>query len=184
MADIVQTLKTRARILHKRVRAGDAAAFRRLKKNLRDFRKLDDPAIGARLQRRHCLTAVARECGFDSWSHAMHLLGGGGTGGFGAVLYPKRCGAHSNIWCASYDEAKAIRAEHGGYLLAYKHQFLVVDEHFIRTLGIDPKDPDLELINRDWAKPRQPAARARLYEKVIACSLEAPSGQYGAVWQS
>jgi len=34
----------------------------------------------------------------------------------------------------------------------------------IETLGLLPEDPDWELIGRDWVKPRQMDARARLYK--------------------
>ena len=38
---------------------------------------------------------------------------------------------------------------------------------FIDTLGVDPDDPDWELIGRDWVRPRRTDARARLYGKLI-----------------
>jgi len=166
MADSIQILKSRARILHKLARKNDYKALQQLVK-LKEFKKLTSIEIQERLQRRHCLTAIANECGFDGWSHAMHLLGGGNTGGFGDVLYPPRCGAHSNIWCSTYDEAKEIRDTNDGYLLGYKHQFLVVDEHFMRTLGIDPEDTDLQAMGKDWINPQNPDARKRLYGKII-----------------
>jgi len=165
--DATSILKKRARTLHKQARLGDRAALGRLRK-LAEFRSPDDDAILSGLKRRHCLSVVAQECGFDGWSHASGLIGGGDKGGFGTTLYPKGCAAHSNIWSASYDEARQIHEQHGGYLLAYKNQFLVVDEHFIRTIGLDPDDPDFDQIGRDWARPANPAARARLYARLIA----------------
>ncbi len=164
--DATSILKKRARTLHKQARLGDRTAFKRLRK-LAEFRAPEDAAVLAQLKRRHCLSVVARESGFDGWSHASGILGGGEKGGFGTTLYPKDCAVHSNIWSASYDEARQIRADHGGYLLAYKNQFLVVDEHFIRTLGLDPDDPDFDQIGRDWVRPGDTAARARLYGKLI-----------------
>ncbi|MBC7171580.1 MAG: hypothetical protein H5U40_04100, partial [Polyangiaceae bacterium] len=71
---------------------------------------------------------------------------------------------------ASYEEASTIRAEHGGYLLAYKRHFFIVDSYFIETLGLDPADPDWERIGRDWARPLAPEARTRLYERLIRAS--------------
>lgn len=163
----VAPLKTRARQLQKKARLGDEQALGQLRK-LAEFRHASSADIADRVKRRHCLAAVAQQYGFNGWSHATGLVNGGDTGGFGTTLYPKGCGAHSNIWSASYDEARHIRAEHGGFLLAYKNQFLVVDEHYITTMGLDPADPDFDEIGRDWARPANPAARTRLYGKLLA----------------
>jgi hypothetical protein len=168
--DAISTLKSRARTLHKQARLGDEQALKRLRKSP-EFRKSDDQTVLAGLKRRHCLAAVAREHGFDGWSHATGIINGGTVAdgaGFGTTLYPKGCGGHSNIWSATYDEARQIRADHGGFLLAYKNQFLVVDEHFIRTMGLDPDDADFDLIGRDWARPANREARTRLYGKLLA----------------
>jgi hypothetical protein len=123
------------------------------------------------IRRRHCLAVVARELGFRGWPHAVQVLSGTGTTDAGTLLYPRRCGAHINIWCASYDQAKRIRARHGGFLLGYKHQYLVVDDDYMTTLGVDPDDPDLDMIGRDWVGPSDAVARARLYGRVIDASI-------------
>jgi hypothetical protein len=57
--------------------------------------------------------------------------------------------------------------EHGGYLLAYRRHFFIVDRYSIETLGLHPDDPDWELIGRDWVRPRRADARERLYAKLI-----------------
>lgn len=155
MASILEDLKAQARILHRRATAGDAAALARLGNT-------DEP-----IKRRHCLSALARELGFDGWPHAVAVLSGRPTDDFGTLLYPPEGSGHSNIWCATYDEAHDIRAEHGGYLLAYKHQFFIVDRYFIETLGLDPDDPDWERIGRDWVQPLEPEARGRLYARLV-----------------
>jgi hypothetical protein len=67
---------------------------------------------------------------------------------FGTLLYPDGADAHWNIWSASYAEARSIRAHYGGYLLAYRRHFFIVDRYFIETLGLLPEDPDWELIGR------------------------------------
>jgi hypothetical protein len=58
-------------------------------------------------------------------------------------------------------------------LLAYRRHFFIVDRYFIETLGLLPEDPDWELIGRDWVKPRQMDARARLYGTLIRRRLSA-----------
>ena len=160
MIDIVTTLKHRARMLQRQAERGDPAALQRLQS------LPEAPSDGPK--RRHCLSAVAREYGFDGWSHLTRVLDGAHEGDFGTLLYGPGCTAHYNIWSASYEEARAIREEHGGYLLPYKRQFLIVDRHFIETLGLDPEDPDFSLSGRDWVKTRDAEARRRLYAKLIA----------------
>jgi hypothetical protein len=49
----------------------------------------------------------------------------------------------------------------------------IVDRYFIETLGLLPEDPDWELIGRDWVKPRQMDARARLHGTLIRRWLSA-----------
>jgi hypothetical protein len=162
MTDIVTTLKRQARNLHKSAAAGDVGAWDRL-------RKLPDvaDALPASLKRRHCLTLVAREYGFNGWSHLTAILGGASDGDFGTLLVGPGCTAHWNIWSASYEEARTIRAEHGGYLLTYRHHFMIVDRHYIETLGLDPDDDDWGRLGRDWARPRDSQARKRLYAKLM-----------------
>jgi hypothetical protein len=167
MADIVQALKTRARILQKESRNNDEAALARLKKHS-NFKNLNSSEIVNLLKRRHCLSVVAIEAGFEGWSQAAQIFGGRNPGSFGTALYPKGCWAHSNIWSASYEEAKQIREEHGGFLLAYKNQFLIVEDEYIRTMGLDPDDPDFHLMGRDWISPKDWQARTRLYGKLIS----------------
>ncbi len=171
MVDIVDALKSSAQKLHRQAQSSDAAAMARLRV-LKNLRQLDDEAFPTAVKRRHCLTTLAREMGFSGWPQAVQVLSGKADGDFGTLLCPPRCTAHWNVWSADYDEAASIRAETGGYLLAYRNQFVVVDAHYIRTLGLDPDDPDWEKIRRDWARPGDSAARRRLYAKLIAKALD------------
>lgn len=89
------------------------------------------------------------------------------TEDFGTLLYPPGASAHCNIWSASYEEARTIHAQRGGYLLAYRRHYFIADRYFIETLGLDPEDPDWERIGRDWVRPQQPEARERLYAQLL-----------------
>jgi len=166
MASALETLRAQARVLHRLARRGEPAALARV----RDVRA-DSPQV----LRRHCLTTRARELGFDGWPHAVAVLDGRPVRDYGTLLCPARCAAHWNIWCARYDEARRIRAERGDYLLAYRHQFLVVESHFVATLGLDPDDPDWQRIGHDWAQPRDHAARDRLYCALVRAHPPVPS---------
>jgi hypothetical protein len=168
--DVISEIKAHARVLHRRAQAGDASALERLRV-LPELAHHSHEQISADLQRRHCLTAVARQLGWKSWLHAKDVLLDREQRDYGTLLYPRSCHGHYNIWSADYDEAKGIRAAHGGYLLAYRHQFLVVDRDYIDSLGLDPADPDWERIARDWARPADHAARGRLYRKLIHNAL-------------
>ena len=167
MENIVQHLKAKARRLQSRVEQRDPEALGRVR-SLPELGSSDDERLAKTTQRRHCLAVIARELGFDGWPHAERVLSGQTIDDFGSLLSPPGAAAHWNIWSASYDEARAIRAAHGGYLLAYKRHFFIVDRYYLETLGLDPDDADWDRIGRDWVKPREPSARARLYAKLIA----------------
>lgn len=164
-ADIITHLKTEARLLQKHADAGERGAVLRLQANA--------PAvmIGSEIQRKHALATIAREIGFPSWKAVVDCFGADQTGDFAAFLHPKRCHIYWNIWLAHYEEAKTVRADHGGYLLTYAHQFLIVDDDFIRSLGVDPLDPRWGAIGRDWHQPRDYDARSELALKIAKAHL-------------
>jgi len=165
MAGVISDLKAQARVFHRQVVERHPPAVARAQQLVE---LSGDPAsLPLRIKRRHCLTVIARELGFQGWQHAVAVLRGTDSNDFGTLLYPKGAEVHWNIWSASYEEARAIREQRGGYLLAYRRHFFVTDRYFIETLGLDPDDPDWQLIGRDWVKPRRADARERLYEKLI-----------------
>jgi hypothetical protein len=160
-------------MLHQRIAAGEAGARPRLRA-LPEFTKADAAALEANapdIRLKHCLAVVARELGFQSWEHARRVLRGDATEqDCGTLLYDASVRGTLNVWFAHYDEARAhldevrrVRGEH--YLLSYRTHFLVVDRHFIEALGWDHADPDWRGLDFDWARPRDPAARQRLYGK-------------------
>jgi hypothetical protein len=163
MMDAIQELKVRAEILHKRIAANDPAAVARL-------RALPVSRRTAEVRRRDCLAVIAAELGFPNWPQAKHTLTTEeDITDFGDLLCPPRFGGgHINRWFARYEEAAAVRETCLGYLLAYRRQFLVVDRYYIEDLGLDPEDADWDALGFDWARPANPAARVRLYAKLIA----------------
>ena len=56
MSSLIEDLKSEARVLHRRARAGEPGALARL-----------DVETGEPIKRRHCLAAIARELGFAGW---------------------------------------------------------------------------------------------------------------------
>ncbi len=164
MTDIIQHLKSHARILHRKISDGDQNA-------LNQFNKHHGLVIANghnAIKRQDCLNWAARKIGFSSWGQAIQVLeGNSNISDYGDTLYPKRCGAHSNTWHANYKDANRAHAGSRGYLLPYRKHFFVADECFITTLGLDPKDPDWDVMDRDWLKMPQSAERKRLYGKLI-----------------
>lgn len=170
MIDPVRELKTRAEILHKKFQAGFPGALSRLRA-LPEYRRATEDRLrekAASIQRRDCLSIVAAELGFPNWPSAKAALAGDSAAeDFGTLLYPDRA-VHINIWFRSYEEAAAVREERQGFLLAYKRQYFVADRYLIESLGLDPDDADWREIGFNWVRPGSPAARTRLYAKLIA----------------
>lgn len=172
MVDPIQEIKVRAEILQKRIEQGDTSAFERLRV-LPELRKATSEVLqefAKAIQRKHCFAVISRELGFSGYPHAQRVLSGDeAENDFGTMLYPARSGAF-NHWYANYEEARDLRAQINGYLLAYKRHFFIVDQYFIESLGLDPADPDWDAMGRDWVKPRDPGARRRLYGKLVEVS--------------
>jgi hypothetical protein len=165
----ITRIKHYARSLQRRARAAEPEALRSLRA-LREFAQADAQAIGGSVRREHCLTASALSLGFRSWRHALEVLEGQ-PDDFGTLLYPSTCMGHWNIWSAHYSEAREIRAAHGGYLLAYRRQFLIVDRDYIDSLGVDPDHPAWTRLGRDWVQPHERVARAQLYDLLVQNAL-------------
>jgi len=163
MTEAIHELKIRAEILHKRIAANDAPALKRLHA-IPEFRH-STPAL---IKRHDCLTVIAAELGFTNWTQAKAALAGDqNVTEFGTLLCPPRCCGHINRWFISYEAASPEREASNGYLFAYKRQYLVVDRHYIESLGLDPDDNDWKEIGFDWVHPTSIPARTRLYNKLI-----------------
>jgi len=170
--DAIHELKTRAEILHRRIQTNDHRAVGRLRV-LPQFRRASYEKLAAAtgtIQRRDCLAVIAVELGFDSWPQAKTVITGAAlVEDFGTMLYPgHHCAGHINRWYKTYEEAAEDRESSGGYLLAYKRQYVVVDRYFIESLGLDPADPDWEALGFDWVRPKSVAARSRFYARLVA----------------
>lgn len=177
MYPVIHDLKHRARLLHELAARSHAHAISELRV-LEEFSSATPEDIVRAATRRHCLSAIAVQLGFDGWPHALNVLKGARLVNFGTLLVPPKSSPFWNVRSANYEEAARIREEHGGYLLAYLKQFLVADADFIRHLGLDPEDSDWQAINRDWPNAADGESRARLYANLIKQRLprlEAPA---------
>lgn len=99
-----------------------------------------------------CLNAAGREVGFLHFEHARRVLAGEAAPGedWGDFWHAPRTGVLLNQWFARLADAVAMLAQQpSGFLLPYRRQFLIVQDHFIRELGVDPQAPQWAEIRRD-----------------------------------
>ncbi|WP_085900410.1 hypothetical protein [Kiloniella majae] len=180
MADSIHELKHNARILHRNITTGKQTSLDFIKKNP-DLKNLSDLDIIETVKRKHCLSQIAKALGFKGWSHLSQIIQMETAPvptrerselDYGKLLCPSRCMPYTNFWTVFYPEAKEHRNQTNGYLLVYGTQFLVTEQDFIKTLGLDPKDSDWDLIEQDWANPKSIKARDRLYQKLITHNLK------------
>lgn len=108
--------------------------------------------INSDIKRKHALTVIAIEKGFNSWVDLKCQL-------------PFIRGGFLNHWFANYNEAKSYQLTHGGFLLPFKNQFFICDANYINHLGFDAEDPDWKLTAYDWIHPMNKTAWHRLYTK-------------------
>ena len=109
---------------------------------------------------KHALALVALEEGYGSWA-ALKVS----AEATGPEMYDPRMDTFLNRWFARYGDARASLEEEGGFLLPYEGQFFVCEDGAVKMLGLDPDDPDWELIGRDWVNPKDRRAWARLAHK-------------------
>ncbi len=148
---------------------------------LRGFAALTIDALLAQqelVQRKHALAVIATEHGYPSW---LALLRAHTTTPDATAMYTERLTLYLNRWFADYDEARESLLRDGGYLLPYRKDFFITEAEGIRELGLDPLDPDWALLGFDFARPRDPAAHARLRarrQQVIAAEAAALGGDH------
>ena len=118
-----------------------------------------------RVRRKHALAVIASEAGFRDWLHLRASVDDAPieTGFDTTRLFPPRNAVFLNHWFARYEEARQmLDAEPTRYLFPYRHQYVLCEAGLLENLGVDAADPDWDRIGRDWVKPRDTEARARL----------------------
>ena len=148
MNPLIIELKTRARLRLNAARRASA----------------DAPAGPADTQPerlRDRLIAVAREAGFIGWEQALRVLGGQAVSGddMGTFWHAPPCNGLLSHWFAHHDQALECLAlgEHR-VLLPYRRQFVVVDDHYLRELGLGIGDAAWGEAGRDLVQAYSSAA--------------------------
>lgn len=106
----------------------------------------------AELKLRDCLRDAARAAGFAHWEHARRVLGGEALPGedMGTFWHAPRTGILLNLWFARYEQAlPVLEADRSTFLLPYRRQCFIVQDHFIRELGVDPDHSAWADLRRD-----------------------------------
>lgn len=132
------------------------------------------------LQLKDSLAVVAAENGYATWTELKGALDRAAESSPLAEIkdqfYPKGFTTYWNIWFAKYAQAKKVLQDGGGYLLPYRNQYFIVEEHFVDSIGIPHTLPEWETIGRDWVHPKQVKAWLRLND-VAAAALKERQGQ-------
>lgn len=135
----------------------------------------NDPANELRL--RDCLNLASCEAGFAHWEHARKVLGGEAGQGedMGTFWHAPGTGILLNLWFARYEEARvALQADAQAFLLPYRRQFFLVQDHFVRELGVDPTDAAWAAIGHDLVRGYGRAA----WESLAMQRLKSPHARF------
>ena len=168
---LVTELKTRARLGLKAIRAGDLGLLQRAKVGI--GRAAAQPP---EWKLRHCLTLAANEAGFTTWEQARRVLGGQATAGddMGAGWHAPRCNGLLSHWFADHARARICLAEMPrSVLLPYRRQFVVVDENYLRELGVPRAVEHWDAADRDLVSAYGGAAWLALCQLRLTALREA-----------
>jgi hypothetical protein len=121
-------------------------------------------AARAFVRRKHALAVIAAEAGFSNWAQLRCARMFGASASFDTTrLFQRGSAGFLNLWFRDYDEARALLvSEPKRYLFPHRQHFFLCEAAFLENAGLDPSDPDWERIGRDWVKPLDARAQARL----------------------
>ncbi|MBP6673620.1 MAG: hypothetical protein KA247_10745 [Bacteroidetes bacterium] len=126
------------------------------------------------LQLKNALHVIAIENGYASWNELKTALDSAAeTSPFAVIndqFYPKGFTTYWNIWFAKYSQAKKVLQDGGGFLLPFKNQYFIVEEHFVDSIGLPHTLPEWKSIGNDWVHPKHAKAWLKLnamYEDAV-----------------
>jgi len=74
MASVISDLKSRARMFHREVLAGEPRAVERVQRRMPELCEGGADALRQNIRRRHCLSILVQELGFRGWQSAVSAL--------------------------------------------------------------------------------------------------------------
>lgn len=152
-------LKNEADLLLKHAKQGDAGVISRFRQ-LPLFASLSSDNAEALndLQLKHAFSIIAVENSYGSWTELKSALDTAAeTSPLAEIkeqFYPKGFTTYWNIWLAKYSQAKKVLDEGKGFLLPFKNQFFIVEEHFVDSIGLPHTLPEWNEIGNDWVHPK------------------------------
>lgn len=162
-------LNESASILLKNCHNSDGESIKRFH-SLRTFASLsgqDTEAIAA-VQLKDALNVIAVENGYESWGELKTVLDHAAESSPLAEIkdqfYPKGFTTYWNIWFAKYSQAKKVLDEGKGFLLPFRNQFIIVEEHFVDSIGLPHTLREWKEIGNDWVHPKNVKVWLRLNE--------------------
>lgn len=170
-------LKNEADLLLKHAQQRDANAVARFQQ-LSPFTTVstDEPTALNDLQLKHAFTVIAVENGYESWPELKSALDTASeTSPLAEIkeqFYPKGYTTYWNIWFAKYAQAKKVLNEGKGFLLPYKNQYFIVEEHFVDSIGLPHTLPEWNQIGNDWIHPKNVKAWLKLNEMYVKAMKE------------
>lgn len=128
------------------------------------------------LQLKHAFSVIAEENGYASWTELKFALDQAAeTSPLAEIkeqFYPKGFTTYWNIWFAKYSQAKKVLSEGKGFLLPYKNQYFIVEEHFVDSIGLPHTLPEWKSIGNDWIHPKNVKAWLVLNEMYVKAMNE------------
>jgi DNA-binding phage protein len=168
--DNLQEFRIRASRLKKELNSAEDAVALRAAERFRTLPAFQEKtaeqiaAARAYVQRKHALAVIATEAGFESWAQLRCARLFDAAPSFDTTrLFQRGSAGFLNLWFRSYEEARPLlAAEPRRYLFPHGRHFFLCEALFLENAGVDPSDPDWERIGRDWVRPSDTRAQARL----------------------
>lgn len=158
-------LRTSASLLLEEFRQGDPDAQSRL--DAMRLNTKDENGNSAEIDLRDVLDGIADENGYASWAELSTALDHAAESSPLAEIkdqfYPENFNTYWNIWFAQYPQAKKVLNEGGGFLLPFRNQFFIVEEHFVDSLGLHHTLPEWKAIGYDWVRPKHVRSWLKLH---------------------
>ena len=116
--------------------------------------------IGITIPLKDAFATISKTAGFKSWKAMKDSYE------VADLLNPPQWSAQWKNWYSSREEALKYFNQNKDFLLSYREQFFICDEHYILALGISLDDQDLVAVGHDWTRPQDQKAWDRLLQKI------------------
>ncbi|WP_196140782.1 hypothetical protein [Aliikangiella sp. G2MR2-5] len=164
MLSPIEELKIQSKKLLKSIRTDTSEP------QVKSFQKyISGKKSGNPIQLKHCQNYIAQHYGFDDWLHARRVLECENQQllqDYGTFWYSSRCSSLLNHWCNTYREALELLNQHGGFLLPYKNQFIVVENNFLEALGMPGCEELWHALANNWCQGDSDIRRQLAFKRV------------------